>query len=375
MNPNDIYQAYFNAGQQYAAIVQPYALHLVGLLILVEIGTISITYMFGDSDNPPAAGWSIVRLLFTGGFAFWWAENAWPLAVTVVGSFDQIGQKLSGLPSLDPMQFLKTGMSLINVIWSAPATGRMVPDIGAALEQVVLCFAILIIFLIVAALVILTLTAFFLIVGPGSILVAFMPCRFTTSLSENYFTWVVRIGVIVMLFYVVLGTAQEFALQYTTTLNAVCKPVLAVDPLAALGAIPLSVTTTVCSNPIPTDEMIQILADMIILAFICAGVPFIGGALVNHGINMTLEHLASAKYLASGIGRAVAGTLSTVSHQISQAVNNHQQQTTLNQRMAAGAAAAQQVSSSQPQTPPAPNVYGVQSTQALPVGARQTTQI
>jgi hypothetical protein len=69
-----------------------------------------------------------------------------------------------------------------------------------------------IIFVLIGVLVVVTLAAFYLIVGPGSMLVAFMPCRFTSTMSENYLTWLVRTGVMVMMFYVVLGTAQTFAL-------------------------------------------------------------------------------------------------------------------------------------------------------------------
>src|SRR5262249_46393825 len=134
----------------------------------------------------------------------------------------------------------------------------LIPNLGAAIEQIVLCFAIFIIFLLVATLVVLTLTAFYLIVGPGSMLVAFMPCRFTTAMAENYFTWLVRLGITVTLFYVVLGTAQDFALQYNTTLTAICQPTLAVTPLAVLGAVPVDVNSTVCTNPVPTTALLQI---------------------------------------------------------------------------------------------------------------------
>jgi P-type conjugative transfer protein TrbL len=372
MNPDNIYTAYFNVGQHYTALVQPYALNLLGILILLEIATISLTYMMGDSDNPPAVLWSIVRLLFTGGFAYWWIIQSWTLGLYVVGSFNQLGQNLTGLSNLTPMQFLNTGLSMAKVIFSAPASDRLIPQVGAAMEQIALCFAILLIFLIVATLVVVTLTAFYLIVGPGSILIAFMPCRFTSVMAENYFTWLVRVGVIVMLFYVVLGTAEAFAIQYNTTLTSICHPVLAVTPLAVLGAVPVDVSSTMCSNPIPTTALLQVLADMMILAGICAGIPFAAGALVNHGVNMTLEHLASAKYLAGGIARPVTAATRALGHQISRAYNNNQTQTTLQQRMAAGADAASRVASSQP---PPPNAYGVQPTQTLNGGAKPTSKI
>jgi TrbL/VirB6 plasmid conjugal transfer protein len=340
MNPTNIYSAYFAVGQQYAALIRPYALTLVGSLILLEIATISITYMLGDSDNPPAVLWSIVRLAFSGGFSFWWLVNAWTLAVTVVGSFDQLGQNLTGIPNLTPMQFLETGSSIAKIIWSSPASSRLIPDLGAVLEQVGLCFGIFIIFVLIGVLVVVTLAAFYLITGPGSMLLAFMPCRFTSAMAENYFTWLIRTGVMVMFFYVVLGTAQIFALQYNTTLTSICKPALSPGPMAVLGSAPLSVSAVKCTNPIPTDELLQIFLDMAILAGICGAIPFIAGALVSHGVNMTLEHLASAKYLSGSTVKTLSNAVGGLAHQVSKLAQHMHQSSTLNSRMAAGAAAA-----------------------------------
>jgi len=47
MTPQDIYTAYFATSQHLAALITPYALNLLGLLILVEIATIAISYMMG----------------------------------------------------------------------------------------------------------------------------------------------------------------------------------------------------------------------------------------------------------------------------------------------------------------------------------------
>jgi P-type conjugative transfer protein TrbL len=351
-NPSNIFTAYINLGQHYAAIIHPYAIDLLGSLILLEIITIALTYIMGDSDNPPAVGWSIVRLVFCGGFAYWWQIQSWTLAVIVVGSFNQLGQVLTGLADLTPMHFLQTGLSIMKMIWSAPASARLIPDLGAAIEQIVLCFSILVIFLLIAALVTVTLAAFYLIVGPGSILVSFMPSRFTSAMAENYFTWLVRIGVIVMMFYVVLGTAQTFAGQYLTTVTNACKPILAGGPLATLGLAPVDVGMTACSNPLPTEQLVQILADMVILAGICCGIPFVAGALVSHGVNMTLEHIASAKYLAGSTVRTLSHTVGGLSHAVSRLAQHLSQHTTLNQRMEAGAAAAARTSPTTPLTPP-----------------------
>jgi P-type conjugative transfer protein TrbL len=352
MNPTDIYTAYVNAGRNYTALIHPYAVNLLGLLILAEIATISLTYMMGDSDNPPAVLWSIVRLIFCGCFGYWWIINSWTLAVTVVGSFNQLGQNLTGVPDLAPMHLLQTGVGIMKVILSAPSSSRLIPDFGVALEQVGLCFAIFTLFLLMTVIVVITIASFYLIVGPGSLLVGFMPCRFTSAMAENYFTWLVRTGMFVLMFYVVMGTAEAFAIQFNTTLTNICKPVLAAGPLPTLGLAPISTSATACSNPIPTDELIQILTDMAILAGICVGIPAVAAALVSHGVNMTLEHLASAKYLAGSTIKTLSGAVSRLSHAVNRLTQHLSQHTTLNQRMEAGAAAAARSAPTRPLTPP-----------------------
>jgi hypothetical protein len=132
----------------------------------------------------------------------------------------------------------------------------------------------------------------------------------------------------------------------------VCKPVLSAGPLATLGLAPLSVDAVKCSNPIPTDELLQIFLDMALLAGICGAIPFIAGALVSHGVNMTLEHLASAKYLAGGTVRTLSAAIGGLAHQVSRLAQHMHQHTTLNQRMEAGAAAAARTSPTTPLTPP-----------------------
>jgi hypothetical protein len=96
------------------------------------------------------------------------------------------------------------------MLWDASNTARLIPDIGVRVGEFMLIIAILLIFLIIAALAIFTLASIFLIIGPGGILASFMPCRFTSALSEGYFTWIVRSGLVLLMFYVVLDAAETF---------------------------------------------------------------------------------------------------------------------------------------------------------------------
>jgi type IV secretion system protein VirB6/type IV secretion system protein TrbL len=354
MNLEDIFTPYFQGAQHYVGVITPYALHLLYLMFLVEVITIAITYMMG-SDDPPELLWRIIRLIFTGGFGYYWIVNAWALGLTVLGSFDQLGVILTGQPNLTPMAFIKTALRLSELIFSAPSTNRLLPDFALRIEEFLLANTIFLIFLVVAALALFTLTAAYIILAGGVILVPLLTSRFTSPMAEGYFTWLVKTGVVIFFFYLVLGIAEVFVANWGTKVAGLCGAGAFTLPSPVLGTAPLPAYVLTCTTPIFVPDLLRLLADTVILAFIAIGIPFTAGAIVSHGINASLEHFAAAKYLAGGAGRSIAaaawrGAASAATH----VYQRMQQQSTLNQRMEAGAAAAARTSSSTPTTPLGP---------------------
>jgi hypothetical protein len=291
-----------------------------------------------------------------------------------------IGQRLTNIPQLTPMAFVNTALGIAKMLWDAPSAARLIPDIGLRVGEFMLIIVILLIFLIIAALAIFTLASIFLIIGPGSILASFMPCRFTSVLSEGYFTWIVRTGILLLMFYVVLGAAERFALQWDTGIANACGATLTTLPAPMLGGPPIIVSATTCTNPLPVASLLTLFADVVILAFIAVGVPFTAAAIVSHGVNMAIEHLASARYLAGSVARPMVRAMSGMGHQFHRMARSNNQ-SRLEQRLAAGAVAAAANRPSQAATtrlprPPAVNAFGVQSTTGLSGSAsRQTSKI
>jgi hypothetical protein len=163
-----------------------------------------------------------------------------------------------------------------------------------------------------------------------------------------------------LFFFVVLGTAQSFAVQWNQELAAQC---------VAVGGH--------CTQPLPVTSLLSLLGSTIVLGFIAIGVPFTAAAIVSHGTSMALEHLAAAKYLSAGGMRSMSRAIGGMSRQISRLVRSSSQKATLEKRMAAGAQAATQVAANRPITSPQRNAHGVQRTQALPKnnGAKPTSLI
>jgi len=328
MTPGDILAAYVATGHQYADLTRPYALHLIYLLSLLELATLAITYILDQGDLSAWAG-RLVRWIFTTGFAYWWIQNSWWTATIVLGSFNQLGENITGQPDLTPGGFIAIATNIGKILYNAPWSAHYISDIGQAIATAILAFAIVVVLLLVAGLVIFTLAAAWLIIGPGSILVALLPNRFTSPISEGYFTWLIRTGVLLLFFFVVMGTAQSFAQQWSTTLTTEC---------AVVGGT--------CTAPIPVTSLLTLLGSTIVLALICIGVPFTAAHIVGGGVNMAIEHIAAAKYLGGSISRSVGALGRSLSHRNPQSGISR---TTLEQRLAAGASAA---SVTRPMAPP-----------------------
>lgn len=383
MVPSNILTAYFDMGQRLAGQITPYALHLLYLLLIVETATIGLTYMMG-SDDPPELLWRLARLVFTGGFAWWWIVNSWALGLSVLGGFNHIGVALTGNPNLNPSTFLNVAIELGKILWSAPSSARIIPDIGLALGELAVAIIILLVLITVACLAIFTLAAGYLIIGPGSIVVALLPCRFTAPMTEGYFHWLVRTGILILFFYIVLGVAQNFVQLWTTTLATTCGASMIAVPVPTLVGPPIVRDAYTCTAPVPGATMLTLLGDVFVLGFIAIGVPFIAGSMVAHGTSMALEHFAAAKYIAAGAARplakAAASGVKAGAAAVYRQFSSSNQRTTLDQRLAAGAAAvsatstrASQAATQQLSKPPAINPFGVQRTKGLNGGGRGPT--
>jgi hypothetical protein len=342
--------------------------------MVVEIITIGLTWMMNNDDSPELA-WRIVRLILTGGFAYWWIENAWALGMTLMGSFDQLGREISNTPGgLTPLSFINVALSIVKTLWAAPSGGSLIANVGLDVGEFLIALFIMIMLALVGVAALFALASAMLILGPGSFFVSFMPCRFTSALSENYFNWLVRSGAAILGFYVVLATAQHFVVEWNVNLAAACGAAPASLPFPHLGAAPTAAAATTCTKPIEVATLLTLVVDVMLVAILGIGIPVELAAFAGGGIGLALEHLASAKYLVTGGHRSIQRLLQQANQRSSQSSQSSSQRSTLQQRLAAGAAAA----AANPPKPPtqSPNAYGVQPTQALPQnGAKPTSRI
>src|SRR5208282_6799843 len=132
-------------------------------------------------------------------------------------------------------------------------------DIELAIVQSVSAFVVLLSFVLTAAMLLLTLIESYLVVGGGVLLLGFGANRFTAPAEEGYFGYVLRVGVRLLFFYLVLAIGVQMANQWASALLAACKPVNTTLPWwTTYGLPPSAIFTTVCSGSLPCVSNAQL---------------------------------------------------------------------------------------------------------------------
>ena len=172
----------------------------------------------------------MIKHILSGGFIYLMIVNAFPWMNVVIESFSAIGAAVTGLPTLSPQSVLQLGGHMANTIFNTPASTSVMTNLEIAIVQSVCGFVVLLAFTITAIALLFT-GETYLAIGGGVILLGFGGNRFTASAAEGYFPFVIRVGVRLLFFYLVLAVGVQLANEWAAALAAACKPVPAALPL------------------------------------------------------------------------------------------------------------------------------------------------
>ena len=241
MNFNDIATRFYTAGANYSAAIQPYAVKLFVALLLIDILVTWIQFIAeGQLDASHFLG-RLIKHILSGGFVYLMIVNAFSWMNAVLKSFSAIGASVTGLPALNPQSVLKIGINTANIIFNSPGNASMMTNFEQAIVQSIAAFIVLLAFVVTAAMLLLTLIESYLVVGGGVILLGLGANRFTAPAAEGYFGYVIRVGVRLLFFYLVLAIGVQMANEWSAALVAACKPVPATLPWWTTYGLPPSV--------------------------------------------------------------------------------------------------------------------------------------
>ena len=310
---------FYNASLKYSAAIQPYALKLFVALLLIDILVTWIQFSAeGQLDSSHFLG-RLIKHVLSGGFVYLMIVEAFPWMTAVLRSFSAIGSAVTGLPALSPQSVLQIGGQIANTIFEAPANASLMTDVELAITQTVSAFVVLLSFVITAAMLLLTLIETYLVVGGGVLLLGFGANRFTAPAAEGYFGYVIRVGVRLMFFYLVLAVGVQMAGQWAVALTAACKPVTATLPWwSTYGVAPGSIVTTVCSGSIPVSAMLNYAAGAIVFMIVSLAVPYTAAGIAGGTIGLALNHAFEAAFIAQSVIRPITSALQTGFNKVAQ---------------------------------------------------------
>src|SRR5229473_1118290 len=318
-NFNDIATQFYAAGTKYSSAIQPYAIKLFVALLLLDILVTWIQFTAeGQLDASRFLG-RLIKHMLSGGFVYLMIVNAFSWMTAVVKSFSTLGAAVSGLPALSPQTVLQIGGNIASIIFNAPANASLMTNIELAIIQSVSAFIVLLAFVITASMLLLTLIESYLVVGGGVILLGLGANRFTASAAEGYFGYVIRVGVRLLFFYLVLAIGVQMANEWSAALAAACKPVPATLPWwTTYGVPPSSIVTTVCSGSLPISDMLIYAALAIVFMMVCIAVPHMAASIAGGTVGLALSHAFEAAFIAQTVIRPITSALQTGFNKVAQ---------------------------------------------------------
>jgi len=304
--------AQFNvASSHYAAAIQPFALKLFIGLLFLDILVTALQFGLDQGDAAHYLG-RLFKHVLSGGFIYLMIINAFPWMGYVLQSFSRVGTSVSGMPHLDPGTVLQVGGNMAQTIFDSPASASLMPNIELAIVESVSAFIVLLSFVIAAAALTLTLIESYLVIGGAVLLLGFGGSRWTASIAEGYFSYVIRVGTRLLFFYLVLGIGIQIATQWQAAILAACHPVSTALPwFTTYGVPPKSIMTTVCSNVVPVHAMLNLTAMSIVFLIITLAVPYTAASIVSGTVGLALSHAFEAAYVAQTIVRPITSALQT----------------------------------------------------------------
>jgi P-type conjugative transfer protein TrbL len=317
-NFDGIANQFYSAGLRYSGAIQPYALKLFFALLLIEILVTWIQYTTEGQVDPSYFLGRTIKHMLGAGFIYLMIINAFAWMTDVVKSFSAIGAAVTGLPPLSPQSVLKLGGDMASTIFETPSSTSVMSNLEIAIVQSVCGFFVLFAFTITAAALLFTLVEMYLVVGGGVLLLGFSGNRFTASAAEGYFPFVIRVGVRLLFYYLVLAVGVQLANQWSGALSAACKPITTAVPLISSYYVPPSkIMTTICSGSISASDMLNYAAFAIVFAVLSIGIPHTVSSLVGGSIGLALAHAFEAAYIARTIVSPITSGLKKIHDGIS----------------------------------------------------------
>ncbi len=216
---NDVLFAFEEATLSWVATFHGIALSLFWSLGTIELAWSGVRLVLKPNASLLDAVELLVRKAVYFGFVYLLVVNASPLVTTILSSFQHAGGLASGVDRLHPSAFLSTGVAIAaHHIESTATLGVLNDPLGIFMALGAACMT-LVAFAIMAGIIVMTLCEAYIATGGLSFLLAFGASRWTAGIADGALSYVVRVGVKLMVLYLLAGVINELTQRWARTIS------------------------------------------------------------------------------------------------------------------------------------------------------------
>ncbi|HEX4960901.1 MAG TPA: P-type conjugative transfer protein TrbL [Thermoanaerobaculia bacterium] len=217
---NQILDSFDQALAAWSAALHPVALSLFWGLATIEWSWTWLRLTISQRAGLEALFEVFLRKAAFLGFLLYLIQKSDILLPLILSSFQQAGGAASGIHALHPSGFLSTGVTVaLHILGTLDNSGFLIDPLGVFIA-VFSSFLVLLAFFAMAITVLLTLVESYVVLAAAYVLLGFGASRWTYALAESALSSVLRLGVKLLLTYLVAGVIASLTTRWANQLLA-----------------------------------------------------------------------------------------------------------------------------------------------------------
>ena len=215
---NDILDSFDQAVVQWSTALHPVALSLFWGLATIEWAWTWLRLILSQRAGLDVVFETYLRKAVYLAFLLLLIQKSDSLLPLIIASFQRAGGTASGITALHPSAFLNTGVTVaLDILSTLDTSGFLTDPLGVAVAVMGSSMTLVSYFLMAASIMV-TLIESFVVIGAAYILLGFGASRWTYALAEGALSAVLRLGVKLMLTYLVAGVIANLTTHWATQL-------------------------------------------------------------------------------------------------------------------------------------------------------------
>lgn len=204
------------------ASLRPAASKLYGILMLIEMGTLTLKLFFEDKLNIESILSMLVKAIVVWGFFWSLLQNSHMFLSAILDSFMHFGKTATGLPNLDAVSLVQQGVATVLAMINQASLGPMSffekPFI--VLTAIVAMLLMMLAFVVAAMQLVMAQVETMIVIAAAPVLLSFGALSYTREMATNVMKHAVATGVKVLAIYILAGVMVKLGTSFAEVLTA-----------------------------------------------------------------------------------------------------------------------------------------------------------